>query len=208
MTFYLEIQNHNMDVEKPILEHMPKIAKELGIKLVATNDCHYIEHDHATAHNILLLLGDKMGEDYTKLRYGTDQVYFKSAQEMVKLFKNFDGAIESTLEIDSKIDLKLSFDEYHFPNFPIPKDSKAKNLDEYFEQLAWQGLEKKKLEVTQVVEDRFKYEIDTIKKMGFSGYFLLFRILLIQQKKKIFLLDPEEEVLREVLLLMHLELQI
>lgn len=64
---------------------------------------------------------------------------------MVKLFKNHKQSIESTLEIDSKIDLKLDFNEYHFPNFPIPKDSKAKNLDEYFEQLAWLGLEKRNL---------------------------------------------------------------
>jgi len=182
--FYLEIQNHNMDVEKPILENMPKIAKELGIKLVATNDCHYIEADHAIAHNILLLLGDKMGEDYTKLRYGTDQVYFKSAQEMVKLFKNYDGAIESTLEIDSKIDLKLDFNEYHFPGFPIPKDSSAKTADEYFEQLAWKGLEKKKLEFTREVEDRFKYEIETIKKMGFSGYLLIVQDFINSAKEK------------------------
>ncbi len=85
--FYLEIQNHNMEVEKPILEYMPKIAKELGIKLVATNDCHYIGADHAIAHNILLLLGDKMGEDYTKLRYGTDQIYFKSCRRNGEAFQ-------------------------------------------------------------------------------------------------------------------------
>jgi len=182
--FYLEIQNHNMDVEKPILENMPKIAKELGIKLVATNDCHYIEADHAIAHNILLLLGDKMGEDYTSLRYGTDQVYFKSAQEMVKLFKNYDGAIESTLEIDSKIDLKLDFNQYHFPSFPIPENSSAKTADEYFELLAWKGLEKRKLDFTKEVEERFKYEIETIKKMDFSGYFLIVQDFINSAKEK------------------------
>ena len=182
--FYLEIQNHNMDIEKPILEYMPKIAKELGIKLVATNDCHYIGADHAIAHNILLLLGDKMGEDYTNLRYGTDQVYFKSAEEMVTLFKNFGEAIESTLEIDSKIDLKLNFDEYHFPSFPIPKNFAAKTSDEYFELLAWNGLEKKKLELTKEVEERFKYEIATIKKMGFSGYFLVVQDFINSAKEK------------------------
>ena len=182
--FYLEIQNHNIDVEKPILEYMPKLAKELGIKLVATNDCHYIEHDHAIAHNILLLLGDKMGEDYNNLRYGTDQVYFKSADQMIKLFKNHKEAIENTIEIDSKIDLKLSFDEHHFPNFPIPENSSANSLDEYFEQLAWEGLEKKNLEVTKEVKDRFKFEIDTIKKMGFSGYFLVVQDFINSAKEK------------------------
>jgi DNA polymerase-3 subunit alpha len=182
--FYLEIQNHNMEIEKPILEYMPKIAKELGIKLVATNDCHYIGADHAIAHNILLLLGDKMGEDYTKLRYGTDQIYFKSSEEMVKLFKNHKEAIESTLEIDSKIDLKLSFDEYHFPSFPIPENYSAKTSDEYFELLAWEGLEKKKLELTKEVDDRFKFEIETIKKMGFSGYFLVVQDFINSAKEK------------------------
>ena len=183
--FYLEIQNHNMDVEKPILENMPKIAKELGIKLVATNDCHYIDADHATAHNILLLLGDKMGdENYTRLRYGTDQVYFKSAKEMVELFKDYDGAVESTLEIDSKVDLKLDFNQYHFPNFPIPEDSPAKTADEYFEFLARKGLEKKNLDFTKEVEERFKYEIDTINKMGFSGYFLVVQDFINSAKEK------------------------
>jgi DNA polymerase-3 subunit alpha len=183
--FYLEIQNHNMEVEKPILANMPKIAKELGIKLVATNDCHYIDADHAIAHNILLLLGDKMGdENYMNLRYGTDQVYFKSADEMVKLFKDYDEAIESTLEIDSKIDLKLDFNQHHFPDFPIPKDSPAKSADEYFELLAWKGLEKKNLDFTKEVEERFKYEIDTVKKMGFSGYFLVVQDFINSAKEK------------------------
>jgi len=141
--FYLEIQDHGMDVDKPILEGMPKLSKELGIKLVATNDCHYIEHEHAIAHNILLLLSDKNGADYTQLRYGTDQVYFKSSDEMTKIFKKYKGAIEHTLEIEEKVDLKLDIEGYHFPNFPIPKESKAKNLDEYMELLARQGLEKK-----------------------------------------------------------------
>lgn len=183
--FYLEIQNHNMEVEKPILENMPRIAKELDIKLVATNDCHYIDKDHAVAHNILLLLGDKMGdENYTNLRYGTDQVYFKSSEEMVKLFKNHKQAIDSTLEIDSKIDLKLDFNEYHFPSFPIPKESSARTADEYFEQLAWKGLEKKKIDFTKEVETRFNYEIETIKKMGFSGYFLVVQDFINTAKEK------------------------
>ena len=171
--FYLEIQDHGMDVDKPILESMPKLSKELGIKLVATNDCHYIEPDHAIAHNILLLLSDKNGTDYTQLRYGTDQVYFKSSDEMTKLFKKFKGASEHTLEIDEKINLKLDFEGHHFPNFPIPKESKAKNLDEYIELLARQGLEKKFKVITPEIEDRFNFEIKTINEMGFPGYFLV-----------------------------------
>ncbi len=182
--FYLEIQDHGEEIDKPILEWMPKLSKELGIKLVATNDCHYIEKEHAIAHNILLLLSDKNGADYTKLRYGTDQVYFKSPDEMINLFKDYDNAVENTLEIDSKIDLKFEFNGHHFPQFPIPEESKAKSLDEYFELLAATGLEKKELEITPEVEERFNYEIDTIKKMGFAGYFLIVQDFINAAKEK------------------------
>ncbi len=182
--FYLEIQDHGMPIDKPILEMMPKISKELGIKLVATNDCHYIEKDHSIAHNILLLLGDKNGADYRSLRYGTDQVYFKSAKEMIDLFKDYDGAVENTLEIDSKIDLQLDFEGHHFPEFPIPDDSSAESIDEYFELLAREGLKEKKLEFTGEVKERFNFEIDTIKSMGFSGYFLVVQDFINAAKSK------------------------
>jgi DNA polymerase-3 subunit alpha len=182
--FYLEIQDHGMAIDKPILEMMPKISKDLWIKLVATNDCHYIEKDHSIAHNILLLLGDKNGADYRSLRYGTDQVYFKSAKEMIDLFKDYDGAVENTLEIDSKIDLQLDFEGHHFPEFPIPDESSAESIDEYFELLAREGLKEKKLEFTGEVKERFNFEIDTIKSMGFSGYFLVVQDFINAAKSK------------------------
>src|SRR5690606_7212280 len=77
------------------------------------------------------------------------------------------------LEIDEKIDLKLDFEGHHFANLPIPKESKAKDLDEYMELLARQGLERKFNKITPEVEDRFNFEIKTIKEMGFAGYFLV-----------------------------------
>ena len=181
--FYLEIQDHNMEIEKPVLEGMPKLAKELGIKLVATNDCHYIEKDHALAHNILLLLSDKNGTDYRQLRYGTDQIFFKSADEMKKLFKNYYGAIENTLEIDSKIDFKLEHGDYHFPKFPIPADSPAQTLDDYFELLAKEGLEKKFPKITDEIKERFDFEVATIKQMEFAGYFLVVQDFINAAKK-------------------------
>lgn len=173
--FYLEIQDHKQEVDKFILEGMPILSKELGIKMVATNDIHYVEHDHAIAHNILLLLSDKTGQDYQKLRYNTDQVYFKSTEEMVELFKDYEGAIENTLEIESKIEDNISFGGLHFPSFPIPADSPAKTPDDYFELLAREGLEKryKDIPITSEVKDRFDMEIGVIRSMGYSGYFLI-----------------------------------
>ncbi len=181
--FYLEIQDHNMEVEQPILAAMPKLAKELGIKLVATNDCHYIEQEHAIAHNILLLLSDKNGTDYRQLRYGTDQVHFKSTDEMKNLFKNYQGAIENTLEIEEKTDINLDFEGHYYPVFPIPEDSPAKTLDDYFELLAREGFQEKIKNITPEYEDRFNFEINTIKKMGFSGYFLIVQDFINSSKK-------------------------
>lgn len=172
--FYLEIQDHGLEFDLPILEGMPKLAKELNIKLVATNDCHYIKQEHAEAHNILLYLSDKTGEvNYKQLRYRTNQFYFKSIEEMKKLFKKYNGAVENTLEITEKINLEFGDKEYFFPQFPIPENSPAKNLDEYFELLAKEGLNNKIKDISPEVLERFEFEINTIKSMGFAGYFLI-----------------------------------
>ena len=174
MIFYLEVQDHGLEIEQPILKGMPKLSEELGIKLIATNDIHYIEREHSIAHNILLLLGDKTGTaDYKELRYKTDQVYFKSTEEMKDLFKHLPHAIENTNEIADKIDLKLDFKGFYYPNFPIPEDSKSESLDDYFEELSRIGLKKRYDVITPEVEKRFNYELDVIKTMGFSGYFLI-----------------------------------
>lgn len=172
--FYLEIQDHDLEVESPILTGMPKLGKELGIKVIATNDIHYIDREHAIAHNILLLLGDKSGNpEYKKLRYNTDQVYFKSTEEMKKLFINHKYAIENTLEIDEKIDLSLDFEEFHYPIYDIPEGHSAETLDQYFEMLAREGLEKRYPKINDQIEERFRYEVKIIQQMGYSGYFLI-----------------------------------
>lgn len=189
--FYLEIQNHYLDEEKPVLELMPKLAEELNLKIVGTNDCHYINKEDAVAHNILLLLGDKTGEvDYNKLRYGTDQIYFKSQDEMKAAFKEFPEAIKTTREITEKISLEFDSLENHFPVFPIPEDSPAKTLDDYLELLAREGLKNKFEEITPGIEERLVFELQTIKQMGFSGYFLIVQDFINAAKKMSVFVGP------------------
>ncbi len=177
--FYLEIQNHGMDIEKPVLENMPKLARELNLKLIATNDVHYIKNEHAIPHNIYLYIStdlsrDKEGKNMElDLRYGTDQVYFKSAEEMCRLFKDYPQAIESTLEVAEQCNLELPKGVYHMPNFPIPADSGTDNLDDYLKKLSAEGLRDKIKNVTSTEEERLETELDVIKKMNFSGYFLI-----------------------------------
>lgn len=174
--FYIEIQNHGMEVEKPILAHAPRIAKELGLKLVASNDCHYIKPEHALPHNIMLNIPDASANnitDYRTLRYGTDQLFFKSVKEMSSLFSDFPEALESTLEIADKCSLNLDFKRNYMPNFPIPAESGVSSLEEYLDKLSSEGIRRRYASVTPDIEQRMRTELSVIKNMGYAGYFLI-----------------------------------
>jgi len=177
--FYLEIQNHGLEIEHRVREYMKELGKELGLKLIATNDIHYIKYEHHIPHNLYLYINtdlskDKEGKNLEKdLRYETDQVYFKSAEEMCKLFKDFPDAIESTLEVAEKCNLELPENVYHMPEFPIPKETGVRTLDEYLDKITHEGLREKIKNVTSAEIDRLNTELEVIKKMKFSGYFLI-----------------------------------
>ncbi|MBI5475605.1 MAG: DNA polymerase III subunit alpha [Ignavibacteriales bacterium] len=175
--FYLELQNHGLEKEKPILEGMPKLAKEFGVSLVATNDVHYIKQEHALAHNVLLMIPDASQSnptDYHQLRYQTDQLYFKSPEEMRRAFKEFPQAISSTLEIAEMIEqFSLEPEKPYMPEFPIPPDAGTNNLNEYLNRLAYRGLEKRFKEITPELKTRIEHELSVINKMGYAGYFLI-----------------------------------
>ena len=195
--FYLEIQNHlTLDSEKKVLREMPKIAKEFGLKLIATNDVHYIKPEHAIAHNIYLNISSKQNKnleprDLTKdLRYGTNQIYFKSTKEMCDLFKDYPEALASTLEVTEKCNLKLDTKTHHMPNFPIPEDSGVNTLDGYLDKLAHEGMKKRIKNVTPETEERLKYELGVISNMNFSGYFLIVADFINSAKDRGILVGP------------------
>jgi DNA polymerase-3 subunit alpha len=195
--FYLELQNHlSLDSEKKVLKELPSIARDLGIKLIATNDVHYIKREHAIAHNIYLHISAKQSKtaepvDLTEnLRYGTDQIYFKSAKEMCELFKDYPEAIQSTLEVAEKCNLELDLKTKHMPEFKIPDSDEAKTLDEYLEKISWVGLKNRFGEITPEAEERLKYELGIIKKMNFSGYFLIVSDFINTAKSRGILVGP------------------
>jgi len=182
--FYLEIQDHGIPAEHKVIKAMPGLAKKFGIKLIATNDVHYIEKEHAIAHNIYLNLSAKQSaksfrnngqnEVLTNLRYGTDQIYFKSTNEMCGLFKDFPEAIRSTLEVTEKCNLDLDTSKNYMPNFKIPEEEKsARTFDDYLEKISIDGLKKIYPDGNEIAEKRLRFELDIIKKMDFSGYFLI-----------------------------------
>src|ERR1051326_5460449 len=175
--FYLEIQNHSLEKEKPILAGMPKLAKELGIKLIATNDVHYIKQDHAIAHNVMLLIPDASAAsstDYTQLRYQTDQIYFKSGAQMCELFKDYPQAISSTLEVAEKIEkFSIEPEKSYMPDFPIPPEAGVTTLEDYLDRLSREGLARRYNTITTEIENRLNHELSVIKRMGYAGYFLI-----------------------------------
>jgi DNA polymerase-3 subunit alpha len=174
--FYIEIQNHGLEREAIVRAKAPKLAKDLGLKLIATNDIHYLKHEHAIAHNIMLLIPDASSTntpDYTQLRYQTDQVYFKTSAEMKELFKEFPEAIASTIEVAEKCNLKLNLKKNYMPNFPIPADAGVGTLDEYFDLLTRKGFIRRYPEPSEDLRKRLEHELAVIKKMGYSGYFLI-----------------------------------
>ncbi|MEK6649570.1 MAG: DNA polymerase III subunit alpha, partial [Bacteroidota bacterium] len=185
--FYIEIQDHGMDVEKLILRDAPRLARELGLKLVATNDCHYIAPDHAMPHNIMLAIPDATSSftpDISKLRYGTDQLYFKSAAEMHRLFHETPEALRSTLEIAERCNVVLDLKSNYMPDFPIPPDAGVTDANTYFEKLAREGIHRRYASVTPEIQSRLDLEISTIQRMGYAGYFLIVQDFIAAARSK------------------------
>ncbi|MBI1978147.1 MAG: DNA polymerase III subunit alpha [Candidatus Omnitrophica bacterium] len=170
--FYLEMTNQGIEAQFKLLEHYPKLAKEFGLKLVATNDCHYIHKADAQAHDALICIGTGSNlSDQDRMRYHGDGYYLKSAEEMKELFKDFPEAIRTTVEIAERCNLELEFGKPHLPMF-APPDEKDPNV--YLEELCVMKLsEKMGGSIPADYEKRLCYELSVIKKMGFTGYFLV-----------------------------------
>jgi DNA polymerase-3 subunit alpha len=170
--FFLEIQNHQIEEEKKAIRLLAKLAEETQVGLVATNDCHYLKKEHALAHDVLLCIqtGKKV-TDTDRLKFANDNMYFKSPEEMKKLFEDFPQAIENTIRIAEQCNLGLEFGKTHLPDFPPPQG--FDDLDCYLDFLSLKGLAQRYSKVTPGLEERLKYELKVIKQMGFAGYFLI-----------------------------------
>lgn len=176
--FYLEIQDHFFEEDKLILKYVPQIAKDLNIKLVATNDVHYVKKEEAMAHNVMLNIRDFKSTnsdmiDLNVLKYRAPEFYFKSKAEMNEIFKDFPDALENTIEIAEKCNLDIPSKVYYFPDFKIPEESKANDLKEYCRELVEAGIKRRYPEITTEIRERTDFELNVILNMGFVGYFLI-----------------------------------
>lgn len=179
--FYFEVQKHPSEDPKKyqqvyqnqikVNEQIFKLSKETEIKVVATNDVHFIYKEDAPAHDHLLCISTgKDFDDPDRLRY-TQQEWFKSKEEMLFLFSDTPEVIDNTWEVAQKVE---NYDLNHppiMPHFPIPEG--FKDADEYLEYLTYEGAKERYGEITPQIKERLDFELSTIKKMGFPGYFLI-----------------------------------
>ncbi len=176
--FYLEIMENGIPEQKVANQGILALGKELGIPVVATNDCHYLNREDSEAHDILLCIQTgKTIEDTDRMRLGTDQFYFRSPEEMIKLFDYCPEAIENTINVAEKCNLTLNFDQIFLPHFTIQGD---KTLEEHLRDLTIEGWQKLRRELginegpqLEQYEKRLYKELEIIKSMGFAGYFLI-----------------------------------
>jgi DNA polymerase-3 subunit alpha len=183
--YYIEVQNHFIPEQQTVNEVLLRFAKKYNVKVIASNDSHYLDQKDANAHDILLCIntGEKQSTPSYKdiegdfdmkgkrFAFYNDQFYFKTTEEMTKLWSHVPEAIDNTNEIVGKVEtLKLTKDVM-LPNFQIP--TTFLNQDDYLEHITMEGAKKRYVEIDQVVEERLRFELHTIKTMGFAGYFLI-----------------------------------
>jgi DNA polymerase-3 subunit alpha len=178
--FFIEVQNNGVENQLQVNERLLEIGRQLSVPPVATNDCHYLTRKDAKAQEVLLCIQTgKTLQDSDRMRFASDEFYFKSPQEMTTLFQDAPEAIARTLEIAEKCNLEMRFDEKHIPRIAVPAGETAEG---YLEKLARQGLERRlsRYEHERDFKDRaFCYkarleeELKIIKSMGYPGYFLI-----------------------------------
>ncbi len=182
--FYLEIMRHGIEDQRFIDEQLIRLSMETGIKLIATNDTHYLEQQYADAHEAFMCIAmNKEFDDPKRLRHSVHEFYVKSPEAMAKLFADIPEALENTQEIVDKCDLELKLGNPTPPNFKFVKEyAQAEGLDydndaDYFVHKCREGL-KKRLELVpperhKEYEERLEYEMDIINSMKFPGYMLI-----------------------------------
>ncbi len=180
--FYLELQANGIPEQTIVNDGLIRLGRELELPLVATNDCHYLKKSDARAHEILLCIQTgKTIQDEKRMKMQTDQLYFKSPEEMARQFAHVPEALANTLVIAEQCNVKFELGEYHFPVFPL-KDGES--IDELFEQKAREGFTKRlerirarnpefSEESLKEYNERLDYEIGVIRQMGFAAYFVI-----------------------------------
>jgi DNA polymerase-3 subunit alpha len=171
--FYLEIADHGIPQQKHVATELLKYGKQFGLKIVATNDVHYVRKEHAEAHDVLLCIqtGAKI-TDENRMRYNGPEFYLKTTEEMAALFRDVPDALATTREIADKCNLKIELGVNKFPAYTVPAGD---TREEYLRRLCFAGLEKRFGERAKDPElrNRLDFELNVLNKTGFTSYFLI-----------------------------------
>lgn len=169
--YYIELQDHGLEEDDHVLPQLIKLARETGIPMAATNDCHYLTKDDAKMQSILLCIQTgKTIADADRMEFQTDEFYVKTTDEMYDLFSMVPEACANTAKIAEQCNFDFDFGHTKLPYFKAPD---GLTNQEYFEKLCWEGLERRYgKDVPQGHKDRLSYEIDVIKTMGYTTYYL------------------------------------
>ena len=178
--FYLELQENFLPEQEPVNTGMVKLAEELSLPLVATNDCHYLTREDAYAHEVLLCIQTgKTMDDPNRMRFSNEEFYVKTPEEMRELFRDYPEALANTVKIAERCNIEFDFSTYHFPYF----ETEGETLDQILARESLEGLEQRLADVRKVREvsdedekiyrERLEEELGIIRQMGFPGYFLI-----------------------------------
>ena len=170
--YYIELQDHGLEEDQAVLPQLIRLARETGIPMVATNDAHYITKEDAKMQSILLCIQTgKTINDVDRMEFQTDEFYLKSTDEMYDLFSMVPEACENTNKIAEQCNFEFTFGETKLPYFKAPDGMENQ---EYFEKLCWDGLELRYPgRVTDALKERLTYEINVVKTMGYTNYYLI-----------------------------------
>ena len=184
--FYIEVMRHGIPEQDIVNDGLIKLAREMDLPLVATNDSHYLNRADAPAHDVLLCIGTgKTVQDTSRMKFMTDEFYVKSAEEMRELFKDVPDACDNTLVIADRIDIKIPEKQFNIPYYPVPQDPEtagtfafAEKTDvAYLREVCEAGLIDRygaqRASSDTELRERFDYELGIINAMGFASYFLI-----------------------------------
>ena len=191
--YYIEIQRHDIREQEIINQTLLKFSKKYNVPVIATNDSHYVDREDANAHDILLCIntGEKQStpgfDDFVndevqiknrRFKFPNDQFYFKTPEEMQKLFHDIPESLDNTNQIVDKVEILNLKKDILLPAFPIPKEFQVHadaNLNqwEFLKHLTYEGAHKRYNDVTPEIQERIDFELFTIRTMGFAGYFLI-----------------------------------
>ena len=169
--FYLELQDHGIDEQRPVNQGILRIARETGLPLVVTNDAHYLRKEDAAMQDVLLCVQTgKTVDDENRMKFQTEEFYLKREEELRQLFPNVPEAFENTVKIAERCNLEFVFNEYHLPSFPVPE---GYTNEEYFRKLCYDGFRERYENPPKEYVDRLEYEIGVISRMGYVNYYLI-----------------------------------